>query len=156
MTFITSIRYAYLVMASNLQITLCCSRSLWEWTKQFDVLVVFLRAKFTLEKNCEMNNFSYPLFISSIHLLSPQQTNHVTFFSEKLSFFSVTNLFLRPKNIPPPPKKKNPSWLVVESPIWKTCSSKWKSSPNRGENIIKKWNHHPGMYICRNYMCTCA
>ena len=31
--------------------------------------------------------------------------------------------------------------LVVEPPLWKICSSKWESSPNRVEN--KKWNHHP-------------
>ena len=38
-----------------------------------------------------------------------------------------------------------PSHLIAGwwfQPIWKICSSNWKSSPNRGENKKNIWNHH--------------
>ena len=41
---------------------------------------------------------------------------------------------------------KLPRWWF--QPIWKICSSNWKSSPNRGENFKKKWNHQPDSCCC--------
>ena len=35
-----------------------------------------------------------------------------------------------------------PSWWF--QPIWKICSSNWKSSPNRAENKKYIWNHRVG------------
>ena len=39
----------------------------------------------------------------------------------------------------------SPTRWWLNQPIWKICSSKWKSSPNRGENK-KNWNHQPAKY----------
>ncbi len=41
------------------------------------------------------------------------------------------------------------SWWF--QPIWKICSSNWKSSRNRDENSKNVWNHHPKSSILIDY-----
>ena len=87
--------YAYLVMASNLQVHPLLFTFAVGMNEAVRCFGCVLMCQVHPRKNCEINNCSYVLFIFSIHLLSPPQRNNLTFPKHYCIFFSVTNLFLR-------------------------------------------------------------